>query len=156
MKPILAACIFLPLLLSVTAVPASAATRPAVAAVTCSGNGCDGLSPGTTGCAATAITAKSVNLYRGSELLGIVQLRYSTACRTVWGRIVNYVSTVGAALVHRNFDGRVEQCNSLTYSSTLGAYSCYTLQLYDGGVTSYAGGSVVLDGGFYGGDTGNY
>jgi hypothetical protein len=31
-------------------------------------------------------------------------------------------------------------CDTHVYSSTLGAYSCYTKMLYDGGVTSFAQG----------------
>lgn len=149
----LTAFIALLLVVSAIAAPASAATRSAVPEVTCSGLGCDGQWPDISGCAATAITAEYANIYHGGTLLGQVQLRYSTACRTVWGRILDYVSTCCDALVQRTTGGTEYLCNILKYSSSLGANSCYTKMLYDGGYTAYAGGLINDGSGSFGADT---
>lgn len=135
---------------------ASAAVRPAAPNLTCSGYGCDGRDPINYGCASTAITAESANIYMGSTKIGEAQLRYSTACRTVWGRVLSYDTSSAAAFVQRNTDKRAYTCNNVTYSQTLGAYSCYTPMLYDGGPTSDAGGSINLNGHIYAATTVSY
>jgi Protein of unknown function (DUF2690) len=121
--------------------PATAAS--AAPAVTCSGHGCDFTDPETTGCANTAITAESANIYVSGVKVGWIQLRYSTACRTVWARVVSPKYTNGGADVVPNTGGSSALCGPpLKYSSTAGGYSCYTAQIYDGGITSYAEGTV--------------
>ncbi|MFL6161511.1 MAG: DUF2690 domain-containing protein [Jatrophihabitantaceae bacterium] len=123
--------------------PASAASSktgqglsPLVTAVSCSGYGCDGTDPQSSGCAATAETVASawVN-YPYSK----VELRYSTACRTTWARASGWPEDPDYpndyAYIHRNSDGRQYTCyGGYTRQTT----SCYTRQVYDGGVTSYA------------------
>lgn len=61
--------------------------------VTCSGNGCNGLDPVSTGCAADAYT---VRVTGGTVTFrtGHVELRYSARCGTNWGRVT---STIGSA-----------------------------------------------------------
>ena len=125
--------------------PAHAAT----AAVSCSGRGCDGKDPVSSGCSSTAITAEDREIITsdGRGVTGVIQLRYSTACRTVWARIINSFTPSNSnaeGSVFRNSDSNVESCLHLTYSSSLGNYSCYTAMLYDGGVTSYAVGTIDL------------
>ncbi len=61
--------------------------------VTCSGNGCNGLDPEQTGCAADAYTVK-VSGGTVSFRTGSVELRYSPSCGTNWARVF---STVGNA-----------------------------------------------------------
>jgi Protein of unknown function (DUF2690) len=146
-----------PLALLAPSVTASAATRPATPEVTCSGHGCDGKDPESTGCASTAITAEYANIFDAyAERIGQLQLRYSTACRTVWARVIAFGSTSGSALAERNSDGLGYTCTGLTYSQTLGAYSCYTLMLYDGGVTSFASGAISEYGDTYTARTASY
>lgn len=124
----------------------SPASVAAPAAVTCTGSGCDGTNPETTGCAASAITAEFANIYYQGVIVGTVELRYSTTCRTAWARIYSTTYNRMDATVHRNSDGKIALCSGIaSWVSGLG-YSCYSPQLYDhnsaGTVTSYAQGSV--------------
>jgi hypothetical protein len=61
--------------------------------VTCSGNGCNGLDPEQTRCAAGAYTVR-VSGGTVSFRTGYVELRYSPTCGTNWARVF---STVGNA-----------------------------------------------------------
>ena len=54
--------------------------------VTCSGNGCNGLNPVTTGCSAGAYTVQTA-VFSNSY----VELRYSPTCGTNWGRVTSKV-----------------------------------------------------------------
>ncbi|MEG3636015.1 DUF2690 domain-containing protein [Micromonospora palythoicola] len=76
------------------ATPASAAT--------CSGHGCDGTDPIDTGCSANARNATTHPKYitQGSTTLAVVELRWSEACKTNWGRISNRVSPNNTVRVH--------------------------------------------------------
>jgi hypothetical protein len=73
--------------------------------VTCSGNGCNGLDPEQTGCAAGAYT---VNVPGGtvSFRTGYVQLRYSPTCGTNWARVISTSGSVQlTASIRRTTDG---------------------------------------------------
>lgn len=110
----------------------------------------DGQSPYYNNCASSAYTARSAYLKDPSgNVVGIVELRYSPTCRTVWARVTDYLSNNGYipgvqgtvdAYVHRNSDGRQESCTS----TQVGQTSCYTPMLDDAGVTSYAHGDVDI------------
>jgi Protein of unknown function (DUF2690) len=128
---------------------ASAATTSAT--VGCSGYGCDGTDPSSTGCAANAITAEQQTEYEANGsgyAVGYVQLRYSKTCRTVWTRIIVFYAAPdgyeGIGTIYRNSDHNQVSCYAYTndYSISLGGYTCYTLQEYDGGVTSAAYASL--------------
>jgi len=110
----------------------------------------DGADPIATGCANTAITAKASNIYNeGVTVIGQIQLRYSTACRTVWARILAYDTPYQATGgVTRDTDLYTFYCHNPTWSSSLGAYSCFTKMLNDRNVTSYAYGYAAQ---YYGG-----
>jgi hypothetical protein len=115
------------------------------------------MSPASTGCASTAITAEYANIFNATAVrIGQIQLRYSTACRTVWGRIIEFAQDPGQASVHRNSDGRTYACNNPTWSSSLGAYSCYTAMVYDAQVTSSAGGIIEENQTFFTARTSSY
>ena len=65
----------------------------------CSGYSCDGKDPVSAGCDATGITAASVRVsWVPSQF---VQLRYSTACGTNWGRFTSSWTTVSTVYVQR-------------------------------------------------------
>jgi len=130
-------------------VPATASAATTSAAVSCSGYGCDGTDPSATGCAATAVTVETEDAYEANGSgyeTGYVQLRYSTACRTVWARLVVFYAAAGdpgyegIGTAFRNSDHLSENCFAYSddYSSSIGGYTCYSLQEYDGGVTSAA------------------
>jgi hypothetical protein len=70
-------------LLVASAAPALAAAKPAAPSGTCSGAGCDGQDPQSTGCAADAINA-AVTSEGGVTL----QLRYSPSCHANWARML--------------------------------------------------------------------
>src|SRR5438876_9566962 len=57
--------------------------------VACSGRGCDGQDPITTGCDYDAYTVTSQDI----NGLGLVELRYSPTCGTNWARVTSYPST---------------------------------------------------------------
>jgi Protein of unknown function (DUF2690) len=72
------------------------ALTPSVAlGVTCSGSGCNGTSPETTGCAASASTLASHQIYdryTGANI-GYVELRGSSVCKTRWARTTSRIGS---------------------------------------------------------------
>ena|SRR5947209_626897 len=72
--------------------------------VSCSGDGCDGLNPVSTGCATGAYTVQTA-VFSNSY----VELRYSPTCKTNWGRVT---SKVGLAFL----EIRVQRVDGLTYT----------------------------------------
>jgi len=72
------------LMLSLTAIPAGA--------VTCSGSGCTGQSPVSTGCVDDAVWVTAAPLLYGNGYwsAGQVQLMWSPTCETVWSRVSTY------------------------------------------------------------------
>ncbi|MCL2585276.1 MAG: YjfA family protein [Streptosporangiales bacterium] len=137
----LTALLATPALIATQTTTASAATTTA----SCSGNGCDGRNPNSTGCSATAITAEEVEVVDSSSGAddGELQLRYSTACRTTWARFVApsaqiLVATIRVVRNHNQLDFQADSGGAISYSSTLGQYFDYTNMLYDGNTTSDA------------------
>jgi hypothetical protein len=97
-------------------------------------------------------TARTANVvipsgtYRG-RVLGRIELRYSPTCRTVWGRIVNYMNYVPGdqhspwPFIHRNSDGKEYgrvACDRYSGTNVV----CWTRMLNDTNVTSYAYGEI--------------
>ncbi|MFJ9908893.1 DUF2690 domain-containing protein [Streptomyces sp. NPDC101152] len=119
----------------------------------------DGQDPIASGCAASAITAEQNNIFIPSGIaVGVIQLRYSTACRTVWARVVSTVPN-GEAEVGRNPPNSASQwCggSNLQWSSTVGDYTCYTPMLNDANMTSYAYGDIETDQGGGSSSTASY
>lgn len=116
-----------------------------------SGYGWDGVDPSSSTaspCSGSVSTKKSADIYVAGSRVGKIELRYSSACRTVWGRLlINTVPSDGGAEIRRVSDGRVDYCTEVPkWSSTTGAWTCFTTMLYDGGVTSQAYGVIVLPG----------
>lgn len=129
--------------------PGTSAAR-VVPLVTCSGHGCDGTNPDSTGCSAGAITASIAsgtitNIFIGAAYTVLVELRYSPTCRTVWARVkTNDPVATEQGIIHRNSDGRQAGCGPGTFPPIDGSlFGCFTTQLYDGGVTSSAEGIVT-------------
>jgi hypothetical protein len=120
----------------------------------------DGQSPISSGCANTAITARSSSISTQSQLghvVGRIDLRYSRSCRTVWARILARERPSGWAGVERQRDGALQECWSLSWSDSLGAWSCFTPMLNDAGELGRAGGySWSSEGDFAVGETGWY
>jgi hypothetical protein len=105
----------------------------------------DGTDPIATGCANSAITARSAyGAVSGANRL-FVELRYSTVCATTWARIttlnmpacIGNTSFCGYVTVHRNSDGLEYSCDT-----PHGTHGCYTRQVNDNRVTSYAYGQA--------------
>jgi hypothetical protein len=105
----------------------------------------DGTDPISTGCASSAITARSAYGSSGGANQLFVELRYSTRCATTWARIttlnmpacIGNTDFCGDVTVHRNSDGLEYSC-----ATPSGTHGCYTLQVNDNRVTSYAYGFV--------------
>jgi hypothetical protein len=95
-------------------------------AASCYALDCTNKDPQATGCAADAITAKSV-VTQGRT----VELRYSRTCRAAWGRVRNGVA--GDRVYLYSSAGLAESA-----SVAAGATSAYTLMLDDAGYTAYA------------------
>lgn len=112
----------------------------------------DGQDPNSTGCARTASTPRSASIFRQGNRtidnrIGYIELRYSSSCRTVWGRVVIFTEpTSDFVEVIRNSDGAVEGCYDAFWQDSLHGYSCYTPMLNDRNVTSYAYGGRNVDG----------
>ncbi len=115
----------------------------------------DGEDPNKSWCVNSAIVARTAAIRRldNNARVGTVELRYSKACRTVWGRIKTdgaylpiYAHSAGAEVyVVRNSDGAKmkggagipSRCNN---SRTI----CWTNMLNDKNVTSYAYSEVDM------------
>jgi Protein of unknown function (DUF2690) len=81
------------------------ATQQISPRVTCSGNGCNGLDPEQTGCAADAYTVK-VSGGTVSFRTGSVELRYSPRCGTNWARVSSIVGNARLTIsIRRTTDG---------------------------------------------------
>ncbi len=117
----------------------------------------DGLDPIRSGCAGSAITAEIAGLVSsdGGISNGVIELRYSTVCRTVWARVITGFQH-GYALVHRNSGGSEFCGTALTWSQSLYAYTCYTPMLDDSNMTSYAAGADFSASGTETGQTASY
>lgn len=110
----------------------------------------DGTSPASTGCADDGTTVASAPMKNAGGTQGTIELRYSLKCHTAWARLtLNYTQfacgnasagyACAAASVTRNDDGR-------SYSCTIsqGQSQCYTPQVYDKGMTSFAKGYIDI------------
>ncbi|MGA5824167.1 DUF2690 domain-containing protein, partial [Kitasatospora sp. NPDC094028] len=126
-----------------SATTVSATVRPAVS---CSGYSCDGWEPDQSGCANDAVTpsGESVAIMSGNATVGWIELRYSPTCRTAWARVRSYYwgGQGEFAAITRHSDNQSYGCASYNWSTTLGAYSCYTQMVYDGGEYSQAFGKA--------------
>ncbi|MGW4065749.1 DUF2690 domain-containing protein [Amycolatopsis sp. NPDC004747] len=119
----------------------------------------DGSDPISTGCASSAITARSAYGSSGGVNRVLVELRYSTRCATAWARIttLNVPACVpgedycGHVWVIRNSDGREFDC-----VTPGGGHGCYTAQVNDNRVTSYAYGFVEVGANSVDAQTGSY
>lgn len=91
----------------------------------------DGKNPISAGCSGDATTVKRALIGTSSWTLGAIELRYSVKCHTAWARISLSEDVWGKARIVRNSDGKNYNCTKLSYSSSLGAYTCYTAMVYD-------------------------
>ena len=107
------------------------ATRGSHSQVTCSGDGCDGQNPATTGCSAGAYTVQTA-VFSNS----FVELRYSPTCGTNWGRVT---SRVGATFLVI----RIDRSGGLTYTFSGGNFNfAYSAMVYAPKVAARACGGV--------------
>jgi hypothetical protein len=61
---------------------------PSVFAAGCRGSGCNGKDPATTGCNSSATNAATAKIKDASgKVIGTVDLRWSTECKTNWGKL---------------------------------------------------------------------
>lgn len=106
-------------------------THPNHAQVACSGEGCDGLDPAVTGCAADAYTVQTA-VFSNSY----VELRYSPTCKTNWGRVT---SKVGPTFL----EIRIQRVDGLTYTFSGGNYNyAYSAMVYAPQLAARACGGV--------------
>ncbi|MFC8532842.1 DUF2690 domain-containing protein [Streptomyces sp. NPDC057249] len=106
----------------------------------------DGKNPISAGCSGDATSVKRAAIGTSSWTLGAVELRYSVKCHTAWARITLSEDVWGKAQIVRNSDGKSYNCTKLSYSSSLGSYTCYTAMVYDKDpLSSYAEGWSQYD-----------
>ena len=90
-----------------------AAVAPAAASSTCTAGSCEGLDPTTEGCQQDARTVASRIVTaerRGVEVpAGVVEVRASAACRSVWARYSVDPTAPVAEIAIEGRDGRVER-----------------------------------------------
>lgn len=99
--------------------------------VTCSADGCDGLDPVMTGCAADAYTVQTA-VFSNSY----VELRYSPTCKTNWGRVT---SRVGPTFL----ETRIQRVDGLTYTFSGGNFNfAYSAMVYAPQLAARACGGV--------------
>lgn len=107
----------------------------------------DNTSPYHHDCAYSASTPRNAAIYHPSGFYqGWVELRYSSTCRTVWGRAISTqthacqpgVDYCVFTKAHRNSDGYEVPI----VQSASGSKQVYSNQLDDAGVTSKAYGSI--------------
>ncbi|MFG2827532.1 DUF2690 domain-containing protein [Streptomyces sp. NPDC048434] len=110
------------------AVPGNAA--PAAVAAHCTGSGCTGKSPVSTGCDRHARTVR-----RSAEIGPLIELRYSSACRAAWVRVTH--ARGGDRIEARNKGGacRHKSCYAKTVAS--GRSSAYTAMVNDKGIKAW-------------------
>lgn len=107
------------------------ATVPNRPLVSCSGNGCNGLNPATTGCSADAYTVQTA-VFSNS----FVELRYSPTCGTNWGRVISRVgATTLTVTIQRN--------DNLSYTFSGGNFTyAWVAMVYAPNVPARACGGV--------------
>ena len=107
------------------------ATVPNRPLVSCSGNGCNGLNPATTGCSADAYTVQTA-VFNNS----FVELRYSPTCGTNWGRVI---SRVGATFLTVT----IQRNDNLSYTFSGGNFTyAWVAMVYAPNVPARACGGV--------------
>ncbi|WP_436532741.1 DUF2690 domain-containing protein [Actinoplanes sp. HUAS TT8] len=126
------------------------AAQPQVAlAAGCSGYSCDGKDPIAMGCGSTKTAHSVFVLVNGNYAIGVIELRYSSVCRTTWARIQLYKedwergatnSPIGQII--RIGDNKHYRCSNVGWSNDLRTYTCYTPMVNDAGLTSYANAQV--------------
>lgn len=129
-----------------------AVTAPAALAATCSGTGCDGTDPYSTGCAGgsasywvvetTPLIEDSTGV--GNNSYGYVQLWWSQTCQTNWTRMVVNVSGVPAGMeevILGTTNSRGDYMEGPeTFSGAAGAH--LSKQIYAGSILAASSGSL--------------
>jgi hypothetical protein len=82
-------------------------------AVTCSGSGCEGKNPQTTGCSTDAITAYSTAIPNGK-----VELRWSQTCETFWSRVTSWIGPTTIRTRVQRQSGSPSTYDDIDYGAT--------------------------------------
>ena len=107
------------------------ATLPHHPLVGCSGSGCNGLNPATTGCSADAYTVQTATFSNS-----FVQLRYSPTCGTNWGRVISRVGATSLVIT-------IQRNDNLTYTFSGGNFTfAWVAMVYAPNVPARACGGV--------------
>jgi hypothetical protein len=86
---------------------------PPAFAVTCSGSGCEGKNPQTTGCSADAITAASASIPDGK-----VELRWSQTCQTFWSRVTSWIGPTTIRTRVQRQTSPIQSYDDIDYGAT--------------------------------------
>jgi uncharacterized protein DUF2690 len=107
------------------------ATVPNRPLVSCSGNGCNGLNPATTGCSADAYTVQTATFSNS-----FVELRYSPTCGTNWGRVISRVGATSLTVT-------IQRNDNLSYTFSGGNFTyAWVAMVYAPSVPARACGGV--------------
>jgi hypothetical protein len=122
------------LLGALAAIPAAAAT--------CSGSGCNGLSPISTGCTTGAYVVSETDIYDSfsSDYIGGVQLWWSPTCQAAW----SYVYSDFRAFVVRATVTSTSPSNSYTQNNNY-VYTARSPMVYATGVSSVSACGRIED-----------
>ena len=82
-------------------------------AVTCSGSGCEGKNPQTTGCSADAVTAASAAIPDGK-----VELRWSQTCLTFWSRVTSWIGPTTIRTRVQRQTSPIQSYDDIDYNAT--------------------------------------
>lgn len=114
-------------------------TQGVVPAVSCTDDGCDGLSPVSTGCSSGAVTERTATSGDlGGGLQATINLRFNLSCHAAWTQVVFNQplpsNRFGDAEIDRNTDGKVFFCESSGGNGQVqpGQTSCFTPMVGDG------------------------
>jgi Protein of unknown function (DUF2690) len=110
--------------------------------------------PDDTGCSSTAVTVRTT-----STATALLELRYSTACRTVWARLTVHPNALikdPQCWVVRNSDGKSTAGIVKITSSGNGTIVAFSEMLNDANVTSYAAADWTTVEGHHTAHTGSY
>ncbi|MEU7808712.1 DUF2690 domain-containing protein [Micromonospora chalcea] len=106
----------------------------------------DGKDPVTLGCGNTS-TKHAAPIQVSGTTIGIIELRYSSTCRTAWGRIQIWKAewekgaipwAYGQVVRNSSTYPANYRCTRLAWSSVTSSYTCYTPMVNDKNLVSFA------------------
>lgn len=123
-------------------------------AATCTGSGCAGKDPVATGCYSGSTVLSSAPVYAygtGGWIVGKIELRYSSTCKTKWSRVVpyNYAVYPGGPVYKYSYAFMKKVGYAPGYNQKYGTGTINSTMVYGPGVKWQACGAIKISGGSY-------